>query len=161
MASTIDLTANFDTVLNWSYNYENHRNGFIEENVNKLCNMVSEKLTALSLSPATDEDKLNIKTALLWLMSHKPYFTINDFLGILKPCAKTEFMSSIYKPVVAAEVSSAVSKQVADLQEKLKTFEYQANQIDVLEGQIKKIQHQNILRSQHQHNPVNRNAYFF
>ena len=158
MTTAVDLNANFDIITNWEYDFDSHANGFVEAKVFELCNSVMKKLIAQSVQPANETDKTNINTALVWLLTYKSCFTINEFLDCLTVDAKTKFLGSIYAAPVTAGINDTQAKQIADLQARLKDFESQANQIDVLEGQIKKINHQNTLRNQRQNNPVNKNV---
>ena len=95
MTTAVDLTANFDTITNWEYNFDSHRSGFVDDKVYELCNLVMKKLVTQNVQPASENDKTNIKTSLVWLMSKKPFFTINEFLNCLTVDAKTKRKSRL------------------------------------------------------------------
>ena len=134
--AAINFSSNFDTVTEWAFNYENHRMGVDQTKAFALCNAVNQRLsTTPGLVPLTEDDLSNTKKALLWLMSHKPFFTISDFIAILKaddPCL-SEFMLAIHSPVV----NTTLTAQVQELQNQIATFKAQANQVEILQQQLK------------------------
>ena len=138
--SAIDFSQNFDTIDSiWSFDYDLHRSGVVQAEVFKLCNKINVKLTNTpGLVPLTDDDLSNTKKAMLWLMSHKPYFSISDFISILngKELLMSEFLLAIHTPVVGI----ALNNQVQELQAKIDLFEAQANQVEILQQQLKKVQ---------------------
>ena len=137
--SAIDFSLNFDTITNWTFNYDDHRMGIVQTKVQELCTKVNTKLTNISgLAPITDADQANPRKMMLWLMSHKPYFSITDFVNTLNPdeTCYSSFMFAIHTPVV----SEALTSQVQELQKQLETFKHEANQISVLQQQLKKVQ---------------------
>ena len=98
----IDLAANFDTVTNWTYSFENHRHGLNQTEITALCEKISTKLTAATLVPATEFDLSTVKNSMNFIVSHKAYFTIDEFTKVLGPMAKSELMASLFEPVITA-----------------------------------------------------------
>ena len=139
MAAINFSQSNFDTVTSWTFNYDDHRMGIDQTKAIALCNKVNAKLAETpGLVPLTDNDLSNTKKAMIWLMSHKTYFTIADFIGILKTdetCLE-KFLLAIHTPVV----NSKLFEQVQELQKQIESFKAQANQVETLQQQLKKVQ---------------------
>ena len=141
--SSFSLAQNFD-VVNWSFDYDNHRQGLLQEEIRALCNKINAKISAVGqgLTPLSEADLRTTKTMVLWIMSHKPYFTISQFLKCLDADHEVygSLMTSVLTPVVCADLTA----QVTTLQGQINTFQSEANQISILEQQIKKLQAQNL-----------------
>ena len=140
--ATVDLTANYDTVTDWTYNFEDHRHNINQDQLTILCEKINTKLSAASLMPATEIDLANIKNSMNFVMSNKTFFSIDEIMLVLGPQAKSELMAAIYVPSVAENLNNNLAEQVRDLKSQISNFEQQANQVEVLQAQIKKIQAQ-------------------
>ena len=157
--SAIDFSQNFDTITTWTFNYEDHRMGLVQTKVQELCTKVNTKVSSTpGLTPITEADQSNTKRMMFWLMSHKPYYSISDFVSILKPddTCLSNFMLAIHTPVV----SESLTSQVQELRAQLEQFKREANQIEVLQNQLKLVkqreQQQTVIQARG-YNPNNLN----
>ena len=156
--ATLDLTANFDTVTTWVYTFEDHRHNINQDQLTILCEKINTKLLAASLMPATETDLSNVKNTMNFVMSNKAFFSIDEVMLVLGPQAKSELMAAIYVPSVAENLNNNLANQIKDLKVQLTNFEKQANQVDILQAQIKKIQSQQTQPTQVSSQPLHKNV---
>ena len=148
---SVDFSATFDTVQNWTFSYENHRHGIKETELQSLCVLVSAILQTRGqgLMPATTDDLKNVKNATNWLLSNKEYFTISQFVGILElnSTVASELMDALHTVGAPPKVDE-LQDRISELEGQLQTFTSEANQISILEGQITKLKNEAYNKSQ-------------
>ena len=79
----LDFSVLFSEIENWTFNYDNHHKALKTDELTKLLVKVSLKMEAKSLAGASGDDKKTTRSAIIFLMSNKSYFSIQDFLNVL------------------------------------------------------------------------------
>ena len=74
IVQSTDLSQLYSTLTAWTFNFEKHEAGLINEKVCTLCQEVEATLISLGKGSASQLDVQNVRTATDFLMRHKELF---------------------------------------------------------------------------------------
>ena len=133
-----DLSQLYSTLTAWTFTFDRHNPGLINEKICELCREVEANLISQGHGPATQFDVQNTRTATDFLMRNKNLFTVAKFMACLDitSIAYNELSSAIYGNAPNVNLSVEESAELLSLRSQVQKLTFDKNALELKQSQI-------------------------